>query len=42
VLCRQFDLAQSQTVVEADKFFAAGYLPTGGGRTFHGENHSDD
>ena len=39
---RPFDLAQSQTIAKADKFFAAGYLATGGGRTFHGEDHSDD
>ena len=37
-----FDLAQSQTVAKADKFFAAGYLATGGGRAFRGEDHSDD
>jgi hypothetical protein len=31
-LCRLFDLAQYQTVVEANKFFAAGYLlPAVGG-----------
>jgi len=38
----QFDLAQSQTIAEADKFFAAGYLTTASGRTFRGEDHSDD
>ena len=37
-----FDLAQSQNRREANKFFAAGYLATGGGRTFRGEDHSDD
>jgi len=37
-----FDLAQSQSRREADKFFAAGYLATGNGRTFRGEDHSDD
>jgi hypothetical protein len=41
-LDRPFDLAQSQTVTKADKFFAAGYLATGGGRTFRGEDDSDD
>ena len=39
-LCRLFDLAQSQTIAKADKFFAAGYLATE--RTFRGEDHSDD
>ena len=41
-LCRPFDLAQSQNRREADKLFAAGYLATGGGRTFRGEDHSDN
>jgi hypothetical protein len=37
-----FDLAQFSNRRGADKFFAAGYLATGGGRTFRGEDHSDD
>ena len=36
---RPFDLAQSQTIAKADKFFAAGYLATGDGRTSSGEDH---
>ena len=37
-----FDLAQSQTVAKADKFFAAGYLAADGWRAFRAEDHSDD
>ena len=37
-----FDLAQISNCREADKLFPDGYLPTGGGRTFSGEDHFDD
>ena len=39
---RLFDLPQFSTRREADKFFVAGYLAIGDGRTLRGEDHPDD